>query len=316
MLENLLQHNNLGTPSQITYIINLLMKGDYPILDLKKACASKEYRFSSSFDGIISLLEWLKIIKVSNVVSLYQKINTERFTVSICNLLFKKLSQENQLHVFLNSKNLSFETNIYIKNSFIELRYSPIRNFLIDLGLFEKDSLMYNQFIINKEFSVWFFSNIAPLINDSKIKNNSLEKLKNKQAIQEELGAEAEKIVLHYERTIRKEHLQYTNIKIISEIDTKAGYDIQSYKNDSSFLIDKFIEVKSYSENPYFYWSKNEIEVAKQEQDNYFLYLVNRDEINDLDYQPTIIQNPYKHFLNNQDWHKDCQNWQFNKINQ
>jgi hypothetical protein len=46
--------------------------------------------------------------------------------------------------------------------------------------------------------------------------------------------------------------------------------------------------------SPYFYWSKNEIEVEKQERDNYFLYLINRDEMNNKNYCPTIIQNPAK----------------------
>jgi hypothetical protein len=32
-------------------------------------------------------------------------------------------------------------------------------------------------------------------------------------------------------------------------------------KDQGSSIIDKFIEVKSYSGSPYFYWSKNEIEV-------------------------------------------------------
>jgi hypothetical protein len=62
----------------------------------------------------------------------------------------------------------------------------------------------------------------------------------------------------------------------------------------------------SYSGSPYFYWSKNEIEVAKQERDNYFLYLINRDEISNKNYRPTMIQNPAKNILNNQNWKKDC----------
>ncbi|CAB9544407.1 hypothetical protein BROOK1789C_1659, partial [Bathymodiolus brooksi thiotrophic gill symbiont] len=96
-----------------------------------------------------------------------------------------------------------------------------------------------------------------------------------------------------------------------SEIDTKAGYDIQSYKSDNSFLLDKFIEVKSYSGDPYFYWSRNEIKTAKQEKNNYFLYLVNRDEMGSDNYQPIIIQNPCKIVLSGNNWKKNCQNWKF-----
>jgi len=54
--------------------------------------------------------------------------------------------------------------------------------------------------------------------------------------------------------------------------------------DNQSVLLDKFIEVKSYSGDPYFYWSRNEVKVAETEKNNYFLYLVNRDEMNDIDY--------------------------------
>ena len=117
---------------------------------------------------------------------------------------------------------------------------------------------------------------------------------------------QSERFVLNYEKLERTKNPRHNNIKIISENDVSAGYDIQSYKNDESMLLDKFIEVKSYSGSPYFYWSKNEIEVEKQERDNYFLYLINRDEMNNKNYCPTIIQNPAKNILNNQNWKKDC----------
>lgn len=119
---------------------------------------------------------------------------------------------------------------------------------------------------------------------------------------------------INYEKLKRSKHSNCSNIQIISEIDVKAGYDIKSYKSDTSILLDKLIEVKSYSGKPYFYWSKNEIKVAKQEKDNYFLYLVNRDEMNNKNYQPLMIQNPYKNILDNKHWERDCHSWKFNKI--
>lgn len=311
MLEKVLQHNNLGSWSQITYIIDLLSKDNYSIHNLKKACIFKEYSFSNSFNGLTCLLQWLDIIQISNLVSLNNNINSNLSINSICNLLFLQLAKEKQLHYFLNSNNLIFKNSIYVRNSLIKLRFSSIRNFLIALGFFEKDNLIYNQFFINKKFLKYFIDNIVPLIEVSHINNYSLEDLKNKQNKQEELGADAERFVLIYEKRKRKKHSKYINIKIISNIDTNAGYDIQSYQYDDSLLLDKFIEVKSYSGKPYFYWSKNEIKVAKQEKDNYFLYLVNRDKMDKNNYQPKIIQNPYKNILNNKNWHGDCQSWKF-----
>ncbi len=311
MLEKLLQHNSIGSKSQITYVLELLSKENFSIEDLKKACVSKEYSFSSAFNGVIYLLQWLDIITDSNLIKLKNKIKSERFEENICMLLFFKLAKEKELHNFINSNNLIFNKSIYVKNNLIKLHFSPIRNFLISLKVFIKDDLIDNQFIINEQFSKWFVRNILTFIEDSKINDNPLENLKNKQLRQEEAGEEAEKFVLNYEKLERSKHLTPCKIKIISEADIKAGYDILSYKSNESILLDKFIEVKSYSGEPYFYWSINEIRVAEKEQDNYFLYLVNRDEMNNKGYHPKVIQNPHCNILCNENWKKNCQNWKF-----
>jgi hypothetical protein len=311
MLEKLLQHNNLGNQAQISYIIGLLSKGNYSICDLKKACTSKEYTFSNSFDGVICLLEWLGIIKITELVELNDDIFLKITAHKICHLVFIKLANERKLHCFINNNNLDFRDLIYVKNNLIKFSFSSIRNLLINLCFFQNDDLMKNQFIINKEFSKWFISVVVPLIEKSQIENKSLQDLKDRQKRQEELGIQAEIFVLSYEKLARIKNPRHSNIKIISEIDFSAGYDIQSYKNDKSVIIDKFIEVKSYSGSPYFYWSKNEIKIAKQERNNYFLYLINRDEINQEGYRPLIIQNPYKNILGDDKWQKDCQNWKF-----
>lgn len=315
MIEKLLQHSNIGSKSQIIYVIELLSKGSHSVKDLRIACVSKEYSFSNSFDGIICLLQWLDIINISNVVKLHNNIKSKTFIEDICLLLFSKLAEEKKLHNFINSNNLIFNKTVYIKNSLIKLQFSPIRNLLINLEVFEKDNLIYNQFVINKQFLKWFIYNVIPLIENSNINDNSIEDFKKQQQRQEKLGIEAEKFILNYEKLKRRKNPNYNNIQIISEIDVKAGYDIKSYKYDTSIILDKFIEVKSYKgEIPYFYWSINEIKVAKQEKDNYFLYLVNRDEINNHNYQPTIIQNPYKNVFQNNLWDKKCQKWIFNNI--
>lgn len=76
----------------------------------------------------------------------------------------------------------------------------------------------------------------------------------------------------------------------ISEYNVSAGYDIVSFVSIESLIPDKFIEVKSCSDERWiFYISKNELDVAKRKQDSYFLYLYNRKKRNF-----RIIQNPYK----------------------
>jgi hypothetical protein len=52
---------------------------------------------------------------------------------------------------------------------------------------------------------------------------------------------QSERFVLNYEKLERTKNPRHNNIKIIPENDVSAGYDIQSYKNDESMLLDKFI---------------------------------------------------------------------------
>ena len=63
-----------------------------------------------------------------------------------------------------------------------------------------------------------------------------------------------------------------------------------------SVKLDKFIEVKSYKETKTFYWSVNEIKVARNLADKYTIVVVNYNKIKDEEYQPKEISNPYIFF--------------------
>ena len=113
-------------------------------------------------------------------------------------------------------------------------------------------------------------------------------------------GEEAEKFVLAFER---KRLNGKDFIEWVAEYVANEGYDIASYDNESDTEHNRFIEVKSYAgSRPYFYWSKNEYLVAKRRQENYWLYLVNRDEVGNNNYVPIMLQNPYESVLKNNRW--------------
>ena len=78
----------------------------------------------------------------------------------------------------------------------------------------------------------------------------------------------------------------------------------------------RFIEVKSYDgETPYFFWSRNEYSVAKRKKDDYWLYLVNRSEMNKTEYVPIMIQNPYEEILSNDEkWDKQIEKYKVELI--
>ena len=117
------------------------------------------------------------------------------------------------------------------------------------------------------------------------------------------------KILLH-PPTLGLKEKRYL-IKTVSDnwIST-AGPNILSFENNNSIKHDKFIEVKSYSDDiPRFYWSKNEINVAKKKQNSYYLYLVDINKIHDSSYNPIIIKNPSISILENDKWAKTVENY-------
>ena len=87
-------------------------------------------------------------------------------------------------------------------------------------------------------------------------------------------------------------------VKQVSVIDPYAGYDIASFDGDGSeeSRYDRLIEVKSTTgTSPRFFWSRNEIRVAKKHGDAYWIYLWT-----DVEGSATLhtIQNPYTELFN------------------
>ena len=172
---------------------------------------------------------------------------------------------------------------------------------------------------INLIFQKLFENEVMPLLNKidyeglESERKLTLEKLKSIQQILESLGHKAEQFVLEYEKDRLKNHHKRERIKLISGIDTGAGYDIVSFKSLESNDIDRFIEVKSYSREIGFYWSSNEVKVAKLKRKKYYLYLVNRYSMRKKDYEPLMMQDPYLEIFSKNIWNKDAQNWYIRK---
>ena len=133
-----------------------------------------------------------------------------------------------------------------------------------------------------------------PKKESAKLSEEELHKLLAKQI---EIGSEAEEIAIKYEekrlRELGKEEL-IAGITRVSKKNVREGYDIASFNGDViTTVYDRFIEVKATTgESPYFYWSENEIEVAKKKQDMYFVYLYTNLR-NETKRKLTVIQNPY-----------------------
>lgn len=299
MKNTLLEIKNFGTAEHIIYVYNLIEKHDCSYLNLKKVCVS----FSNSIEGIVFLLLKLSFIKQDNKLLQVNYNNKLKLDEIFFNRLFDYLLYENIFYELFAKDNLFIEENdLFINNSLINLNFAHIRNLLLNLNFFEKDQYLYNTFKINTRYvkTFLYFHNTHSI----KPNNYTLEMLKQENHRREQLGMEAEKFILFYELERLEGHINYKMIRIISDDNVSAGYDIESFNSKRSLFPDRFIEVKSFSGTESFFWSRNEIDVAKIKENEYFLYLVDISKINNKGYKPTIIQNPYEQILSNDRWNK------------
>jgi len=134
------------------------------------------------------------------------------------------------------------------------------------------------------------------------------------------IGQIAEEIVLEdeIERLNRENHSEEAkNVRIISDDDSNAGYDIESFTDGSQNLNepDKFIEVKGSTNSKLnFYWSKNEINNARHLGDKYWIFFVSNIDKNTK--KGTItrrIKNPFQEIdplnLDSTEFNKECQSY-------
>ncbi|MDD7794355.1 DUF3883 domain-containing protein [Clostridium sp. 'White wine YQ'] len=211
------------------------------------------------------------------------------FKLALCDFFLDSIIEKSESNIIPLDK-IKYDTKYgyYIPLSYIKLKYSCIRNFLISIEFFYLDDIN-NKLLINPIYNETLKKYVS-----KRRKQISLETLKGILELEERYGKEAELFVLSYEKKRLNDSLLSNCIEIISEIDVTAGYDICSYNTKKSIEHDRYIEVKSYNKKIDFYWSKNEINIAKVYSDKYYLYLVDRDRINDETYTPIIIKNPLK----------------------
>jgi len=325
MLDELLKHDKFGNKKELGFVLfQALSPGhELRVSELTLFCTSNMYSLGRSIKGIISLLNFLSIISLKEeMVYLNQKtFNPNNYKSSSAyfqdthffKCLFKKLYDSGTLEHLFNEDNLKFshtQNQFYIKSHLIKLNLYSIRNLLIALNFLEQDQTILDHLFINSIFTNFFKKTIVENLKErSGIKKITLKQLKKRIDQKEKAGKQGELFALKHEQFRLKSHPQISKVELISETYVNAGYDIQSYNDMDSFIHNRFIEVKSYENEATFYWSKNEVEKAKQLKDKYYLYLVNRSLMSYKDYIPKIIQNPYKKIFENDLWKKESENW-------
>lgn len=307
MLKELNHYENLGTPKYFWELFNNLQNhnGLWTIKNAHEYFFNRIIDGKNVFDGCLIFAESIGAVEISNkgrIVldsSLIDCLKNERYLHNkLLERVFLKLENDIVFHEIFSSKNISYDIiyrSIQVSNSAFRFKYVNFKQLLVDFDfLLPHPDKKLNKLIINPKYRKLFDKKILPEIKRRKIGIDELRKsLEEKQIY----GEEAEDFVVIFEKRRLFDHPSVEKIQKISEYDVAAGYDIVSYNDIKSSELDRFVEVKSFVDKPTFYWSRNEIDVARIKKDKYFLYLVDRNRLKETNFTPMIIQNPYESVL-------------------
>ena len=298
MQGELRRYNTIGDIPGIAYFTEqVLGASKVQKSSLQKLC-SLQNDIRLNFNAAVAFFTYLQLIE-EKAGYLYPTEDALKLQKSndpnkeMCKICLLKISQDG----FLNTEAIRY--NMVRKDYIIE-RYgfsvssALFRNVLIQYKVLKESDL---GLIINHEYES-FFAEYKRKQGTQK----TLEQLKKQLEQQELQGEEAELFVMEYERNRISQLGKMDGVKRISVIDVSAGYDILSYENEASVEYDRFIEVKSFSENKHFYWSANEIETAKLYEEKYYIYLIDVSKVKKQGYEPTIIKNPAATILASESW--------------
>lgn len=323
MLEELRRYKNFGTPNYFFELLITLKENQeatYTRTDIEKLFYNRVIDGRSIFDGCLELaIKTDILIFESNFLSLSNGVVDSLNSLSqmrdkFIEYLFKALKDDDEFHKIFCSDYLSHDIiykSLQINNRAFSFKYSNFKQLLIDFEAIKTHpTTELNSFIINNRYKKLFDKTVLPEIKKRKIGIDEFRKAMEQQQI---YGEEAEKFVLNFEFARLNEQKE---IDWVAEYIVNEGFDIASYNHELDELPNRFIEVKSYDgETPYFFWSRNEYTVAKRKKDDYWLYLVNRSEINKTEYVPIMIQNPYEEILNNdENWDKQIEKYKVELI--
>lgn len=307
MLKELSRYENLGTPGYHFQLLKTLHDNPdetWRVKNISELFYNRIVDNRRIFDGCLPLLISIGIVEINTsgeVIidgTFLNHLKSEKLMIDrLVERLMMALNSDAVFHDMFCSEYISYDIiyhSIQIDNSAFPLKYSCFKQLLIDFGVLkEHPTQRFNKYIINSRYKKIFDKEVLPEIKKRKTGIEELRRLLEQNQI---YGEEAEKFVLEFEKNRLNGEKE---IDWVAEYSTSDGYDIASYETVNSSELDRFIEVKSYSGEPYFFWSRNEIDIARIKKSSYYLYLVDRSSMNSSGYSPMIIQDPYNNVLKN-----------------
>lgn len=262
----------------------------------------------ANLDGILFFLEKIKLITVDS--KSIRQINKDKWNfndnleINLLNLIIEELRKSGILNHFLYKDLLKIEDEkIVLDPVRVLAEYTALKNLFIEFKFFihrpDNRFLEFSPLLSDRVLE--YIPSPRPYIKKSKSQKELERELEKKNKYLKKLGDEAEIWVLEYEKNRLKDKVSnglLESIERISQENVSAGFDILSLVNEQSKFPNKFIEVKSFGKDKIFYWTPNEIKVSREKADSYFLYLVDRHQMSEINYEPIQIQNPAKKILN------------------
>lgn len=277
----------------ISKIVELTIAGKYVKDDLIYSTSTLLNISPDYISNSLKLLEEIKIISV-NSQGIYESTSSPKTPLN--NKIISKLEDDGVLHQIADAIEELDGINTFKLNHFkLFPKYRGAIPLASSLGLLVYDTT--SQFYKITKFGYELLSSLISKASFTTFDEGmSPKQLENKLELQAIRGEQAEEFVLQLERLRLKNHPHLDAIKRISITNTSAGFDIQSFESNNSTCIDKYIEVKSYTGQPGFYWSINEINFAKKKGVSYCLIVVDSNKIHLDEYEPSEIRNPYMIF--------------------
>ena len=306
-LDNL---TNIGNRQNIVYIISCILHGTTSLSSLQQLVLSQLGAKVIETANIVLLLGAMGYLKIdkdslaptSSFLSDFSKLSQDKIADVFSRNLINYLLDEKVISLDCVEYDLTTDTYIVPANSF-KYRHAAYRNLLIS----------FNIIGLRNDSKYDIYSDLIEYVSKpGYVQKLTQEKLKAILEEEEKMGAEGELAVLEYEKK-RLGLSKGNKVKQISVIDASAGFDIISYNNPESKEYDRFIEVKTYKGEPHFHWSRNEKDKASLLRDHYYIYLVDYNRMDQISYEPEIIQDPIERIFESTDWNKTVDSYLIEK---
>lgn len=314
MLDELKKIKYPGRKEDILFLLrNIIGNRMFLPDDLKVLCSHAPAGYQLSYDDLLSYCKSFAWISENEVIavdeSLFKYLDSDdALNDELIRRTVKDLFEIGIFKIDMFSYNV-VDCRIIFRNERLPLTYSSIRNVLISQGFFVVDRENHKSVIYVNSI----YEKIVSRFCKETVRTFTLEQLKAKMENNAIVGAMAEEFVLNYEQQRITNLELVSKIRIISDVDITAGYDIISFDSNQSTRYDRYIEVKATSKNGFF-WSVNEYETAKLKGKQYYLYLVDLSKVNCAGYTPLIISNPAKEIMESDGWLVEAESYHIRKI--